>query len=836
MSFETGRHENLPFVGSSFLASREGNSGGTQVSGIASPSHWAPRSWMKGRIAAWLVVLAAASHGSAAGAGWRAVMPIFGGPVNAVVVDAGGIVYATADSGIFKSADGGNTWVSATGDLPVLSVQAIAADPVNSGTLFVGTAQAMYKTVNGGSHWSTLTIPNGTSISQIAVARSNPSYVYASTNGSYVYRSTDGGTTWVQSSSGLSGGSSGPSVTTVMAVDPTNPLRVYTGTWRGQLFRSDNGGSSWSVIGGGGTYWVFQLAIAPSAPNVLWATNDAAYTSYGNVLKSTDSGASWSNAGQPAGSEEGSSIAVDRSNPDVAYVATSQGLYKTTGGGTWSRVFAPAAGPAGLSSVVINPANISQLFVGSTFFGPYVSSDGGLSWQQGVSGFAAASITGIDLCAASPSTVYAAAQTVGLLKSGDGGSTWTAVGGSYGFQNQPQNQGGVAVDPANPNHVLLSSGSNIWQSTTGGVSFTTVSSYTPRWIRFNPLTPANVTASIGDWQGGFLFSNTGGASWTIPQSIYIYPGQYGFHPTYSNVVFAAAEQYTGAAHDTPYIMWSNTGGNGGWQQSAAVGSGSLPELALDQSDPTVLYVVGTLFSENTQGVYKFNVSYGGTSVSGVSRIAGTFNNGLGGAVPRRIVYNAATSSLYLTTDHGLFRSTDRAATWVPINTGLTYVSTDALAVTPDGAHVIVGTNGGIWEYDSSVPLAITTSSPLPGGQVNVSYAQTLAASGGTPPYTNWLITGGTQPPGLTLSSGGVLSGTPTTSGTYNFTVRVTDSASATASASFQLTINPPGLAITTTSPLPGGQVNVAYSQILAASGGTQPYTNWLIIGGRNRRA
>src|ERR1039458_7501083 len=105
MSFETGRHENLPFVGSSFLASREGNSGGTQVSGIASPSHWAPRSWMKGRIAAWLVVLAAASHRSAAGAGCRAVMPIFGGPVNAVVVDAGGIVYATADSGIFKSAE-----------------------------------------------------------------------------------------------------------------------------------------------------------------------------------------------------------------------------------------------------------------------------------------------------------------------------------------------------------------------------------------------------------------------------------------------------------------------------------------------------------------------------------------------------------------------------------------------------------------------------------------------------------------------------------------------------------------------------------------------------------
>jgi len=115
--------------------------------------------WVNWRTAAWLLVLAAAFHGSATAAGCRAVMAIYGGPVSAVVVDAGGTVYATAVSGIFKSPDGGQTWVSATGDLPVLSVQSIAADPVNAGTLYVGTNLAMFKTVNGGSHWSTLAVP-----------------------------------------------------------------------------------------------------------------------------------------------------------------------------------------------------------------------------------------------------------------------------------------------------------------------------------------------------------------------------------------------------------------------------------------------------------------------------------------------------------------------------------------------------------------------------------------------------------------------------------------------------------------------------------------------------
>ena len=122
--------------------------------------------------------------------------------------------------------------------------------------------------------------------------------------------------------------------------------------------------------------------------------------------------------------------------------------------------------------------------------------------------------------------------------------------------------------------------------------------------------------------------------------------------------------------------------------------------------------------------------------------------------------------------------------------------------------------------------AITTASPLPVGNVNTGYSQSLAATGGTPPYTNWAISTGTLPSGVTLSSAGVLSGTPTTAGTYSFTVQVTDNAGATAFTAFQLTISPIALTITTTSPLPAGHVNSAYFQALAASGGMLPYANW----------
>jgi hypothetical protein len=82
---------------------------------------------------------------------------------------------------------------------------------------------------------------------------------------------------------------------------------------------------------------------------------------------------------------------------------------------------------------------------------------------------------------------------------------------------------------------------------------------------------------------------------------------------------------------------------------------------------------------------------------------------------------------------------------------------------------------------------------------------------------------------LSLSAGGAISGTPTAAGSANFTVKVTDSAAASATAALPLTINPPGLGITTSS-LPGGTVGSAYSQTLAASGGSPPYA-WSLASG-----
>jgi hypothetical protein len=108
---------------------------------------------------------------------------------------------------------------------------------------------------------------------------------------------------------------------------------------------------------------------------------------------------------------------------------------------------------------------------------------------------------------------------------------------------------------------------------------------------------------------------------------------------------------------------------------------------------------------------------------------------------------------------------------------------------PNFITVKVGPTATVPTATTAAALSITTSSPLPSGTLDVAYSTTLAATGGTTPYT-WSITRGNLPDGLSLnSSTGVISGTPTSTGLSIFDVTVTDANNNTNTKEFRLTIN-----------------------------------------------
>jgi len=112
-----------------------------------------------------------------------------------------------------------------------------------------------------------------------------------------------------------------------------------------------------------------------------------------------------------------------------------------------------------------------------------------------------------------------------------------------------------------------------------------------------------------------------------------------------------------------------------------------------------------------------------------------------------------------------------------------------------------------------------------------SYTATLTAAGGTGTQT-WDLASGSLPLGLTLSSAGVITGTPALAGTSSPTFRVQDSGAPqqTATKQLSMTINLPTAPNITTTTLPAGSLTVAYNQTVSATGGIGTLV-WSVTGG-----
>jgi MBG domain/Bacterial Ig-like domain (group 3)/Putative Ig domain/NHL repeat len=135
---------------------------------------------------------------------------------------------------------------------------------------------------------------------------------------------------------------------------------------------------------------------------------------------------------------------------------------------------------------------------------------------------------------------------------------------------------------------------------------------------------------------------------------------------------------------------------------------------------------------------------------------------------------------------------------------------------------------------SGISIVLSPTS-LTAPVIGNSFNQTVSASGGTSPYT-FTVSTGSLPAGLSLSAGGVLSGTPTAVGTFTFTIQAQDSTGSgsggpfTGSQSFSVTIAAPTVVVSP-STLPNGTVTSTYSQALSAAGGSGSYSYAVTSGG-----
>ncbi len=333
------------------------------------------------------------------------------------------VVYAGAASGgVWKSLDGGTTFRPVFDKMPVQSIGAIAVDPQNKRTVWVGTGETwtrnsvsigdgIYKSTDAGATWTNMGLPESERITKILVHPKNGDVVYACVPGKLwsdsaergLYKTTDGGKHWalVLKGANASTGCSG------VTMDPQNPDVLLAGTWdfrrKGWTFRSGgegptspsgsglyrtaDGGKSWTLLTAAAnkglpkTPWGrTEVVIAPSDPKIVYAMIESTDSA---LFRSSDGGVTWEQRDKSQHMVWRpfyfARLIVDPTNPEHLFKAGLNVIVSEDGG----RSFADTSGGShgDWHDVWIDPGNTKHL-IGIDDGGLWTSHDGGSRWWK----------------------------------------------------------------------------------------------------------------------------------------------------------------------------------------------------------------------------------------------------------------------------------------------------------------------------------------------------------------------------------------------------------------------------------------------------------------------
>lgn len=660
--------------------------------------------------------------------------------------------------------------INVSGSLPYTGrINSIALHPTDPQTLYIGTATGgVWKTTNGGTSWVPLTDDQCLAMGSVAVDPKNPQIVYAGTGeenfsgdsytGCGVLVSNDGGSTWTQTGASIWVTSNVTAAISKVLIDTatagsTSSTVVFAASYAG-LYRSTNSGATWTLVLSGVTT---DIVASPNA-NEYYAANYG-----GGIFKSVDKGATWTQLTGFSTTNTGRiSLAISAGTPVVVYASAANnstsallGVWKSTdGGATWPAVTATSATCAAQCwydmYLAVRPNNSSTVFFGG--FNVYQSTDGASTFMS-ITGGSTNSVH-VDQHAlvfdpARPDTMYIG-NDGGIYETTDGGITWSTLNTNLAIT---QFYAGISFNPANPTDILGGAQDNGTSEWTGSSAWTLFQTGDGAYTAFDHLgTTAYASFTSGSFTHGVIrrdgssgpggtFLNSGinsndRSEWDIPfimdpvNPSVLYYGTYRLYrsanrgtnwaltsPTadltngsggISTIAVAPADTntiYTGSGDGAVHVS-TNLGAS--WTSiSAGLPSRAITRVVVDPLDPHSAWV--TVSGYGTGHVWK-TVNAGATWTD----ISGNLPN----APVNALVYQPGSRELDVGTDIGVFSMPFGGSTWTPLAAALPNVPVIDLVYDGPNGRLIAGTHGrGMFSL-------VTTSAVLRG---NITNSGTLSA-------------------------------------------------------------------------------------------------------------